>query len=217
VGLVTHAIGYIRVSTDEQGRSGLGLDAQTQSIQIACEQRKWSVELIADIGYSGKQINAELRRALDLLRSGQADALMVAKMDRVARSVLHASEILVAAQQQKWNFIVLDAAIDLATPQGRAMGHMLATFAELERELISTRTREALAARARRGERNGRPSAISAAVLRRIVLNRERGDSFSMIAQSLTQENELSPTGLTTWHESTIRRAYGSATKQAAS
>lgn len=78
----------------------------------------------------GKAVNPELRRALDLLRTGQAAALVVAKIDRLARSVLHASEILVAAQQQHWNLVILDLAVDLATPQ------MLATFAELEREMI---------------------------------------------------------------------------------
>ncbi|PZF33705.1 recombinase RecB [Curtobacterium sp. MCPF17_051] len=205
-----HVIGYVRVSTEEQERSGLGVEAQVEAIHAEASRRGWTVEVVADLGRSGKAVNPELRRALDLLRTGQAEALVVAKIDRLARSVLHASEILVAAQQQHWNLVILDLAVDLATPQGRAMAQMLATFAELEREMISVRTKDALAARARRGERNGRPSAIPAGLMRRIVLSRDAGASFRSIATELTDEQYLTPTGLTTWSESVVRRAYNS-------
>lgn len=93
------------------------------------------------------------------------------------------------------------------------MANMLATFAELERDLISSRTKEALEARARRGEINGRKSAIPAGLLRRIVMAREAGTSYSRIARQLTSEGLLSPTGLNVWQESTVRRAYASATR----
>lgn len=208
-----HVIGYVRVSTEEQERSGLGVEAQVEAIHAEADRRGWTVEVVADLGHSGKAVNPELRRALDLLRTGQAEALVGAKIDRLARSVLHASEILVAAQQQRWNLVILDLAVDLATPRGRAMAQMLATFAELEREMISVRTKDALAARARRGERNGRPSAIPAGPLRRIVLSRDAGASFRSIAVELTDEQYLTPTGLTTWSESVVRRAYASATR----
>lgn len=69
------------------------------------------------------------------------------------------------------------------------MANMLATFAELERDLISTRTKEALAARKARGLDNGRKSAIPAGLLRRIVLSRDAGASFSRIARDLTAEH----------------------------
>lgn len=138
---------------------------------------------------------------------------MVSKLDRPARSVRHASAIINDAQERGWNLIVLDNALDLSTPGGRAMANMLATFAELERDLISTRTKEALAARARRGEPNGRRSAIPAGLLRRIVLSRDAGASFSRIARELTHEGLLSPTGLDRWQESTVRRAYASAAR----
>lgn len=211
-----HIIGYIRVSTEEQERSGLGIEAQQAAIETECERRSWTVELIADLGRSGKEVNPQLRRALDLLATGQADGLMVSKLDRLARSVRHASAIVNDAQERGWNLIVLDNALDLSTPGGRAMANMLATFAELERDLISTRTREALAARARRGEPNGRRSAIPAALLRRIVLSRDAGASFSRIAREFTHEGLLSPAGLDRWQESTVRRAYSSASRAGA-
>lgn len=211
-----HLLGYIRVSTEEQERSGLGVEAQADAIQRACEARGWTSEVIADLGCSGKHVNPQLRRALDLLATGQADGLIVAKLDRLARSVRHASAIINDAQVRGWSLIVLDNALDLTTPGGRAMANMLATFAELERDLISTRTKEALAARARRGERNGRPTAIPAGVLRRIVLDRDAGASFGRIARTLATEGVLSPTGLAEWHESTVRRGYAIATREVA-
>jgi len=136
---------------------------------------------------------------------------VVAKLDRLARSVRHASAIIDDAIAKGWSLVVLDNALDLTTPGGRAMANMLATFAELERDLISSRTKDALAARKARGLNNGRTTAIPAGVLRRIVTSRNAGAPFSRIARELTAEGVLSPTGLPTWQESTVRRAYGSA------
>ncbi len=209
-----HFFGYVRVSTEEQGASGLGVEAQIAAIQRECAHRGWEVEIVSDIGRSGKQVNPELRRALDLLQSGQADGLIVAKLDRLARSVRNASAIIDAAQLQGWNLVLIDQSLDLATPGGRAMANMLATFAQWEAEMISSRTKDALAARKARGLDNGRKSAIPAGVLRRIVISRDAGLSFSRIAAELTQEFYLSPTGLPVWHESTVRRAYSTAKRK---
>lgn len=210
--MTKHMIGYIRVSTEEQQRSGLGIEAQEAAILAECERRGWTYELLRDLGCSGKHVNPELRRGLDMLASGQFDGLMVAKLDRLARSVRHASAIIDSAINQGWALVVMDNALDLTTPGGRAMANMLATFAELERDLIATRTREALAARKARGEHNGRRTAIPAPVLRRIVVSREeQAQSFGRIAADLTADGVLSPSGLPTWAESTVRRAYTSA------
>lgn len=209
-----NVIGYVRVSTEDQERSGLGVEAQTAAILSECERRGWSVEVLSDLGVSGKHVNPQLRRAIDLLDSGQFDGLIVSKLDRLARSVRHASAIIDDAQRQGWNLIVLDNAIDLTTAGGRAMANMFITFAEYERELISIRTKDALAARKARGLDQGRKTAIPAGLLRRIVLSRDAGASFGRIARELTTEGFLSPTGLPDWHESTIRRAYTTAKRK---
>lgn len=138
-------------------------------------------------------MNPELRRALALLDARQPDALVVAKLDRLARSVQHASAVTADATLRGWSLVVLDNALDLTTPGGRAMANVLNTFAEFERDLISTRTKEALAARKARGEVNGRRTAIPAGLLRRIVLARDAGASFGAIAADLTGEAVLSP------------------------
>lgn len=121
--MTNHMIGYVRVSTEEQERSGLGIEAQTEAILAECDRRGWTVEIVSDLGRSGKQVNPELRRALDLLDAGQADGLIVAKLDRLARSVRHASAIIDDAIRREWALVVLDNALDLTTPGGRAMEH----------------------------------------------------------------------------------------------
>lgn len=207
------AIGYIRCSTEEQEKSGLGLDAQQEAITREVDRRGWAVEILGDPGCSGKSVNPELRRALEMLARGQANVLIVSKMDRLARSVAHAVDIMDMARTQGWNLVVLDIGVDLATPYGRAMAQMLAVFAELEREMIGTRIREALAARRRRGQPVGRKVASSALIIHRIVTEREAGASFRKIAAGLTSDGVLSPTGRPVWQESTVRRTYASATR----
>ena len=210
-----HMLGYVRVSTEEQTESGLGLEAQVEAIHDAAERRGWTVDILADAGCSGKQVNPELRRGLDLLVAGRADGLVVTKMDRLARSVAHAAEIIDMAKAQGWNLVTLNIGLDLTTPTGRAMAHMLATFAELEREMIRSRIKDAFAAKKRRGEPVGRPRLAPAGVVRRIVLERDSGASFRGIARGLTADRILSPAGRPTWQESSVRRLYASATRAA--
>ena len=83
-------IGYVRVSTEEQGMSGAGLQAQRAAIIAECERRGWTlVEIAEDVGRSGKDLKRPgIRAALDMLAAGDASALVVAKLDRLSRSML---------------------------------------------------------------------------------------------------------------------------------
>ena len=85
--------GYSRVSTDEQADGRNGLEAQQSAIDTEAARRSWTVQHLADEGASGKYINANLQEALQLLASGQGDGLIVAKLDRLARSIVHAANI----------------------------------------------------------------------------------------------------------------------------
>jgi hypothetical protein len=168
------------------------------------------VEFCQDVA-SGKFVNPGLRTALDLLASGQADALVAAKMDRVARSAKHANDIIELSQEQGWALVVLDMGLDMTTRAGRAMAQMLAVFAEFERGLTSDRTKAAspLARHAvcrSAGHASPRPRSSGASS------RRDAGESFGSIARALSAAAVLSPTGQRTWHESTVRRIYASAT-----
>jgi DNA invertase Pin-like site-specific DNA recombinase len=83
------AIGYIRVSTEEQSREGCSLSMQTEKIQAYCQLNDMElIEVIEDAGISAKSIAARpgFQAALDIVFSGQADALVVFKLDRAFRS-----------------------------------------------------------------------------------------------------------------------------------
>lgn len=137
---------------------------------------------------------------------------MVAKLDRLARSVVHAANIIESAEAQSWSLVVLDLNLDLSTAAGRMMARTVVNFAEYERELISERTKAGLAAKRARGERLGRPRVAPAAVVRRIVQARNTGLSFAKVAAALESDGILSPLGNPTWQVSTVRRIYASAT-----
>lgn len=92
--------GYQRVSTDEQAISRNGLDAQHDTITAEGIRRGWTLEHFADEGVSGKAIGPQLAEVLQLLDSGQGDGLVVAKLDRLSRSIVNAANIIEAAQAQ---------------------------------------------------------------------------------------------------------------------
>jgi len=203
-------LGYVRVSTDEQARSGLGLEAQEAALRSEAERRGWELVIFRDEGASGKQVNPGLRKALGELAAGLADGLIVARMDRISRSLLHAVEILDLAKNQGWALVVLDLGVDLTTPAGRALAGTMAVFAEFERELIRDRTRAAASAAKARGKKLGRPRQVTQEVARRIVELRDEGKSYDAITRELESAGELSPTGRPTWQASTVRRIYNS-------
>jgi DNA invertase Pin-like site-specific DNA recombinase len=95
--------GYTRVSTDEQADSRNGLEAQRDTVDSEARRRGWTVEHFADEGVSGKAIGPKLREVLQLLASGQGDGLVVAKLDRLSRSIVNAANIIEAAQARGWS------------------------------------------------------------------------------------------------------------------
>jgi DNA invertase Pin-like site-specific DNA recombinase len=99
----------------------------------------------------------------------------------------------------------LDVAVDLSTPAGEAMVHMLATFAQFERRLIAQRTREALAVKKASGVRLGRPPTVPQAVVRRIQRQRARGESLRAIAESLNGDEVPTAQGGAQWYAATVR------------
>lgn len=205
--------GYARVSTAEQADSGLGLAAQRAAIDAAAKQRGWAVTHHADAGVSGKSVGAELNTVLGLLAQGRGDGLVVAKLDRLSRSIINAANIIEAAHKQGWALVVLDLGVDLTTAAGRMVAMNLVNFAQYERELISERTTAALAAKRARGERLGRERLATPGVVRRIVMDRNAGLSFARIAAALEAEGIPSPSGRPNWQPSTTRRIFTAATE----
>jgi len=200
-------LGYVRVSTDEQGKSGAGLEAQRKAIVAECKRRGWDlIEVIEDAGFSAKDMKRPgVQEALRALEVGEAGALVVAKLDRLSRSMVDFAGVMAQAQKQGWALVALDCAVDTTTPAGEAMAHVLATFAQFERRLISQRTREALAVKRAQGVRLGRPSSMPAALRKRISRMHAGGDSLAAIARTLNAEGVTTAHGGARWHPSTVR------------
>lgn len=200
-------IGYVRVSTEEQTLSGAGLEAQRDAIRKECDRNGWTLTaIIEDQGISGKTLNRPgLQQALDILRRGEASALVAAKLDRISRSTIDACQIGDMALKYGWDLILLDARIDTTTPHGRAQLALMATFAQLERELIAQRTREALAVKKAQGVRLGGPVAIGNDVAARIVALKSEGKTLRTIADILNNEGIAPARGGSQWYASTVR------------
>lgn len=198
---------YIRVSTEEQSQSGAGLEAQRAAILAEVERRGWQlVETFEDRGFSARDLKRPgIKAALDALGRGDASALVVAKLDRLSRSMIDFTGIMATATKESWALVALDC-VDTTTPQGEAMANVLATFAQFERRLIGQRTREALAAKRDAGVRLGRPSSIRPELASRIVDLRASGLTLREIAERLNEEGEATPRGGSEWRPSSIER-----------
>lgn len=203
------AIGYCRVSTDEQGESGLGLSAQKETIQTEVGRRGWEfVTMYADVA-SGKSLRGrdDFGRALQVLADGEADVLVVAKLDRLSRSVSDFAAILAQSQKEGWALDICDLGVDTTTPSGKMVAQIMMVLAEWEREMIGDRTKRALHAAKARGTKLGRPSGVEPETLRLIRVLRESGRSWAKIAAALDREGV--PTGQGgQWHAATVRRLY---------
>jgi DNA invertase Pin-like site-specific DNA recombinase len=164
------------------------------------------VDTFEDAGYSAKDLRRPaLQEALRVLDGGDASALVVAKLDRLSRSLLDFTGLMAKATRQQWALIALDVAVDTSTPTGEAMANMVATFAQLERRLISQRTREALAMKKAAGVRLGRPPTVPKAIVRRIQRQRARGDTLRAIADSLNRDQVATAQGGAQWYAATVR------------
>ncbi len=142
-------LGYARVSTSEQN-----LDAQLDALGRAGARR-----IFADKISGSLRKRPELDRLFDQLREG--DVVVVAKYDRLARSLKDLLEIVDAIRERGAGFRSLAEDIDTTTPAGRLVFHVFASIAEFERGRIAERTREGLEAARKRGRVGGRPPALS--------------------------------------------------------
>lgn len=208
-GTAPRVIAYLRVSTEEQARSGAGLAAQRRALESAARERGWNIVATeTDEGVSAKSMRGRdgLARALAALKAGEADVLAVSKLDRLSRSVADFCHLLDLSQREKWALSVGDIGLDTGTPVGRFTAQIIASVAELERGLIGQRTRDALAEKRAQGVKLGRRADITPETVARLQHMRADGMTYAAIADTLNQEGTPSPRG-STWHPSTIQRA----------
>lgn len=198
----------MRVSTDEQVDSGAGLAAQRAAIAREAERRGWTLLGIhEDAGVSGKSVAGRLglQAALEAIERGEASALVVAKLDRLSRSLLDFAALMERSRRRGWALVALDLGVDTTTPSGEMMANVLAVFAQFEWRLIGQRTKDALAQKRAAGVRLGRPRTLAPSTDALIVSLRQSGLTLPAIADRLAALGV--PTGQGgRWHPTTVRR-----------
>ena len=162
-------IAYYRVSTDKQGKSGLGLEAQRQAVENYLNGGSW--KLIAEFTEveSGKNSERPQLRAAQAACKKHKARLVIAKLDRLSRNVAFIANLLEAGT----DFVAAD------NPHAnKSMLQMMAVFAEMERDAISKRTKEALAAAKARGVKLGNPR-LADAIEATNKARQEAADAFA--------------------------------------
>lgn len=147
-------IGYARVSTADQNPDHQ-IDALTRA-GVDAEN------IYLDRASGAKASRPELDRAL-ASANRRGDQLVITRLDRLGRSVLHLVTLGAALQERGVGLRVLEQGIDTSTAEGRAMFGMLSVLAELQRELIAANTRDGLAAARARGRKGGRRPTLTPA------------------------------------------------------
>ncbi|MEM6890344.1 MAG: recombinase family protein [Pseudomonadota bacterium] len=142
-------IGYARVSTKDQ-KLRMQLDGLSN---VGCDP------IFEDHGVSGtKASRAGLDALLSELKAG--DTVVVFKLDRLGRSVLHLADLLVWFQRKDIHFCSLSEGINTTTPGGKLVYHLFSAFAEFQRDIIAENTTLGLEAARKRGTRLGRPPVL---------------------------------------------------------
>lgn len=213
-------VGYVRVSTEEQAREGVSLDAQEAKLRQYCAL--YDLELVAvvrDAGASAKSLDRTgLREALAALDSGRAEGLLVAKLDRLTRSVRDLGTLLDSHFASRFSLLSVGDQVDTRTAAGRMVLNILCSVAQWEREAIGERTSAALRHKVAQGEHVGAPGLgvrmeggvlvadeSEAATVARIRELAAEGRTLRSIAATLTAEGYQTKRG-GSWAGETVRK-----------
>lgn len=209
---------YRRVSTREQAESGAGLAAQSTTITHGLAYRQqtaldWDC---VDAGKSGKNLKRPgLDRALEHIRQGRASGIVVAKLDRLSRSLPDFANLMALAEKEGWNIVCLDMNLDLMTPMGKFVAGILALFAQFERDVIRQRTLDGLAEKRADGVRLGRRRSIDDELLKAIVEAWHADQSWSKVARWLNSAQVPTAAGGKMWYPASVQKVVESADGQA--
>lgn len=212
------AIGYIRVSTEQQANEGVSLEAQKAKIAAWCVTNGYElVNVFVDAGISGKSMDKRpgLQDAMKALKKGMA--LVSYSLSRLARSTKDALSIGETVAKRKADMVSLSEQIDTTTAAGKMMFQMLAVLAEFERNLVAERTTNALQHKKATNQKytnitpygfeaiEGRLVQVQAeaAIVAEIQAARASGNTLQSIADTLNGRGIPTKTGKT-WQPATI-------------
>ena len=144
--LRTQAIGYVRVSTDQQADSGLSLDAQRAKLEALATLNDYDLgDVVVDAGVSAKTLDRPgWGRVMQAVTSGKVGAVLIAKLDRATRSVADLANLIDTLQRRGVALISAAESLDTSTAGGRLVVNVLGAVAQWEREATAERTSAAL-------------------------------------------------------------------------
>ena len=215
-------IGYIRVSTDQQGLEGVSLEAQRSKIAAYCALYGYELTGIHEDVVSGKNMKREgLQAALRDLCGNGAKGLIVVKLDRLTRNISDLSSLISGWFSPKAKceaeLISISEHIDTTTASGRMVINMMGVISQWEREQTSERTTEALAYKRKNGKVYGPTpfgftrrgdnliaNAYEQELIAWMLERREDKWGWKRIANTLNEQNIRSKTKKK-WHANTVR------------
>ena len=152
----TRVVGYVRVSSEQQTDHGVSLQAQEEKIRQYCSLYDLTlVDIITDAGVSAKTLQREgLQKALSMHTSGQADGIVVVKLDRLTRNVADLGT-LITEYFNTYALLSVCEQIDTRSASGRLVLNVLTSVAQWEREAIGERTSQTLQYKKSQGKRVG--------------------------------------------------------------
>jgi DNA invertase Pin-like site-specific DNA recombinase len=186
----TPAVLYLRVSSEKQGESGLGLEAQEAACRRECERRGCDiVEVVTEVQSAKVDSRPLFTRACERTRE-LGGVLVTAEASRLSRGkTAHILGLYEQAAKDGYAIYALDLPeIDITSPSGELMLTLLAAINRFERRIIGQRTSRALQAKAARGEPVGRPRALPDSTVARVQSLRAKGTSYQGIADVLNGE-----------------------------
>lgn len=208
------ALLYARVSTQLQVNDGVSLDVQERQLQSAAQAAGYeNMELVREEGRSGKSITGRpaLTDALKRLDRGEAEALFVTRIDRLARSTKDFLNIIDRANTNGWRLVMLDLNLDTSSYQGRFVVTIMSALAEMERGIIAERQKDVHKDRRSRGikwgvdmgPKNKTPEEIK----QRVFAERNAGASYRKIADGLNRDSISSQNG-GAWYPTTVKNLF---------
>ena len=218
-----NAIGYVRVSTEDQAKEGVSLDNQKSKIEAYCQLKDLNLsEIVEDAGISAKNLRRPgIQKVLRMARKKKVDAIVVYKLDRIFRSTTDALDTTKLFEKWGVSFHSIEETLDTQSAMGRFFFTLTAALAEMERRIIGERTKAALSHKRSRNEKTGgdvpygydlTPAGIliendtEQRVIETIRRLNKDGYSLRRICRELKREGNLTKRGNAVWQPSTISK-----------
>lgn len=199
------AFGYVRVSTEEQAKEGVSLENQRNKIELYCRMNDFElIGIESDEGISAKDLKRPgVRRILEMAKNREIDAIVIYKLDRMFRSTIDALNTATMLDKKGIALHSINEKLDTQSAIGKFFFTLTASLAEMERNIISERTSDAMQSMKARGistgvvqygfmlTPNGKhiiPDPEEQEIIRQIIKLRSESLSFQKIADKLNEQ-----------------------------